>query len=70
MSTIEDKLDQLKVQDETKNQENEDDDFVDPWTVTSKSDKGIDYDKLIRKSKKYMKQIYVCKLSIESIFSH
>ena len=55
MSTIEDKLDQLKVQDETKNQENEDDDFVDPWTVTSKSDKGIDYDKLIRKSKKYMK---------------
>ena len=26
------------------------DDFVDPWTVTSKSDTGIDYDKLIRKS--------------------
>ena len=54
MSTVEDKLDQLKVQDETKNNENEDDDFVDPWTVTSKSDKGIDYDKLIRKSKKYI----------------
>ena len=27
----------------------EEDDFVDPWTVASKSDKGIDYDKLIRK---------------------
>ena len=54
MSTVEDKLDELKVQDEIKNQENEDDDFVDPWTVTSKSDKGIDYDKLIRKSKKYI----------------
>lgn len=24
-----------------------DDDVVDPWTVTSKSDAGIDYDKLI-----------------------
>ena len=23
------------------------DDIVDPWTVTSKSDTGIDYDKLI-----------------------
>lgn len=29
--------------------ENEDDDFVDPWTVESKSDSGIDYDKLILK---------------------
>lgn len=26
-----------------------DDDFVDPWKVTSKSDTGIDYDKLIKK---------------------
>lgn len=25
----------------------EDDDFVDPWNVVSKSEKGIDYDKLI-----------------------
>jgi len=25
------------------------DDFVDPWTVSSKSDKGIDYEKLIKK---------------------
>lgn len=24
-----------------------DDDFVDPWTVVSKSESGIDYDKLI-----------------------
>ena len=27
----------------------DDDDFVDPWNVESKSDKGIDYDKLISK---------------------
>ena len=26
---------------------NEQDDFVDPWNVASKSDTGIDYDKLI-----------------------
>lgn len=25
----------------------DEDDVVDPWTVTSKSEKGIDYDKLI-----------------------
>lgn len=25
----------------------EDDDFVDPWTVSSKSNAGVDYDKLI-----------------------
>lgn len=29
--------------------EEKDDDFVDPWNVESKSDAGIDYDKLIRK---------------------
>lgn len=28
----------------------EDVDFVDPWTVVSKSEKGVDYDKLIGKS--------------------
>ncbi|XP_075982869.1 tryptophanyl-tRNA synthetase isoform X1 [Anticarsia gemmatalis] len=28
---------------------NDDDDFVDPWTVTGKSETGIDYDKLIKK---------------------
>ncbi|KAF9413439.1 hypothetical protein HW555_008331 [Spodoptera exigua] len=28
---------------------NEDDDFVDPWTVTGKSETGIDYDKLIKR---------------------
>jgi hypothetical protein len=27
--------------------ENDDEDFVDPWNVESKSAKGIDYDKLI-----------------------
>lgn len=27
----------------------ENDDFVDPWSVQSQSDTGIDYDKLIRK---------------------
>lgn len=29
--------------------ENDQDDFVDPWNVESKSDTGIDYDKLISK---------------------
>ncbi len=29
--------------------EEEAEDSVDPWNVTSKSDKGIDYDKLIKK---------------------
>lgn len=29
----------------------EEDDFVDPWTVSSKSEKGLDYDKLISKYK-------------------
>lgn len=27
----------------------EEDDFVDPWNVTSKNDAGVDYDKLISK---------------------
>ena len=43
---IEQKIAQLNVQQESAEQE---DDFVDPWTVTSQSDTGIDYDKLIRK---------------------
>lgn len=34
----------------------EDDDYVDPWTVTSKSDAGIDYDKLISKSASWNKR--------------
>ena len=29
--------------------DDDDDDVVDPWNVESKSDKGIDYDKLIKK---------------------
>ena len=27
----------------------DEEDVVDPWSVTSKSDKGVDYDKLISK---------------------
>ena len=27
----------------------EEEDIVDPWTVSSKSDKGVDYEKLISK---------------------
>lgn len=27
----------------------DEDDFVDPWNVTSKNDAGVDYDKLISK---------------------
>lgn len=29
--------------------ETAEDDFVDPWNVTSKNDAGVDYDKLISK---------------------
>ncbi len=32
-------------------EEQDDDDFVDPWKVESKSAKGVDYDKLISKLK-------------------
>lgn len=31
----------------------DDEDFIDPWTVTGKSETGIDYDKLIRKYGSY-----------------
>jgi len=44
---VEENLEKLKVEDAV-NQETEED-VVDPWNVTSSSDKGIDYDKLIKK---------------------
>jgi len=44
---VEENLEKLKVED-SGNEETEDD-VVDPWNVTSTSDKGIDYDKLIKK---------------------
>ena len=44
---VEENLEKLKVEDSV-NEETEED-VVDPWNVTSASDKGIDYDKLIRK---------------------
>ena len=43
---LEQNMEQLNVQQESTEPE---EDFVDPWTVTSNSDTGIDYDKLIRK---------------------
>ena len=46
---VEENLEKLKVED-SGNEETEDD-VVDPWNVTSTSDKGIDYDKLISKFK-------------------
>lgn len=42
---VEAKMSDLKVE------ETQEDDFVDPWNVASKSETGIDYDKLIRKFK-------------------
>ena len=45
---VEENLEKLKVE-ELGNEETEED-VVDPWNVTSASDKGIDYDKLISKS--------------------
>jgi len=44
---VEENLEKLKVED-AGNEETEED-VVDPWNVTSSSDKGIDYDKLIKK---------------------
>jgi len=44
---VEENLEKLKVE-ELGNEETEED-VVDPWNVTSASDKGIDYDKLIKK---------------------
>jgi len=44
---VEENLEKLKVED-SGNEETEED-VVDPWNVTSASDKGIDYDKLIKK---------------------
>ena len=43
---IEKKMDAVKVS----NEEEEDGDTVDPWAVTAKDEKGIDYEKLISKS--------------------
>ncbi len=37
------------IQEPRKVEEEDDDDFVDPWKVESKSAKGVDYDKLISK---------------------
>ncbi len=35
------------------NETDQDEDIVDPWKVTSKSAKGVDYDKLISKFKEH-----------------
>ena len=42
------KLEDVKLT-ETEKKPEEDEDFVDPWNVSSKSDTGINYDKLIVK---------------------
>ena len=44
---VEENLEKLKVEDA--GTEETEEDVVDPWNVTSSSDKGIDYDKLISK---------------------
>jgi len=44
---VEENLEKLKVEDA--GTEETEEDVVDPWNVTSSSDKGIDYDKLIKK---------------------
>jgi len=46
----EEKMEKLSVEDKPDDVSKEDEeDFVDPWNVASKSDTGIDYDKLIRR---------------------
>merc|ERR1712227_437936 len=49
MADVSEKMAETKLNEEVKKVETEDDDFVDPWSVSSKSDTGIDYDKLIRR---------------------
>ena len=44
---VEENLEKLTVEDA--GSEETEEDVVDPWNVTSSSDKGIDYDKLISK---------------------
>ncbi|XP_071962099.1 tryptophan--tRNA ligase, cytoplasmic-like [Antedon mediterranea] len=46
MTEVEKQVDDMKIE-ENKNDEEEDD--VNPWSVVSKSDKGVDYDKLIKR---------------------
>lgn len=41
-------IENIKLEDGT-NTTADDDDFVDPWTVSSKSNAGVDYDKLIKR---------------------
>lgn len=45
---IENPVTEAAVEALTLNSAEQDDDFVDPWNVESKSDTGVDYDKLIR----------------------
>ncbi len=42
------KVDELKVA-ENAAEADDDDQIIDPWQVVTKSDKGVDYDKLISK---------------------
>ena len=44
---VEENLEKLKVGESINNEEEKEEDFVDPWNVTSQADTGIDYDKLI-----------------------
>ena len=49
MAEISEKMADTNLNEEGNKAELEDEDFVDPWSVSSKSETGIDYDKLIRK---------------------
>merc|ERR1712029_1299819 len=49
MADVSEKMAETKLNEEVKKVETEDDDFVDPWNVSTTSDKGIDYQKLIKK---------------------
>ncbi|CAI5452964.1 unnamed protein product [Caenorhabditis angaria] len=44
MAAVEEKINELKVED---NQQEQEDDIVTPWSVSTSSATGIDYDKLI-----------------------
>ena len=60
---VEENLGALKVDESANTSPAPQEDFVDPWNVTSQSDTGIDYDKLMRK-------YILCTICMPGIFKY
>ena len=52
MSTPEAGMDKLDINEHPEHQDQDEEDTVDPWTVQSSSEKGIDYEKLVSKGER------------------